>query len=283
MAADPETTTIAAAAPAHAARAPAPAGRFAPPVPTLRLVPVMRRHFLVWRKLALPSLLANVADPLIMLVAFGYGLGQLLSQVDGVPYIVFLAAGSICMSTMMAASFESLYSAFSRMHVQRTWESLLNAPLVLDDVLAAEWLWAAAKGCLSGLAIIVVAFALGVTREPTLLAVLPVVALTGLVFGALGLCFNAVARGYDFFSYYFTLVLTPMTFVSGVFFPVAQMPGWLQSVSAVLPLTAAISLARPLVLGEWPPAVLQPVAVLLAYAVGGFWLAAVLTRRRFAA
>lgn len=257
--------------------------RYALPVLSTRLVPVMRRHFLVWRKLALPSLLANVADPLITLVAFGYGLGRLLPEVDGVPYIVFLAAGSICMSTMMAASFESLYSAFSRMHVQRTWESLLNAPLLLDDVLAAEWLWAAAKACLSGLAIILVAVALGVSRTPMLLAVLPVVALTGLAFAGLGLCFNAVARGYDFFSYYFTLVLTPMTFVSGVFFPVAQLPEWLQAVSAALPLTAAIALARPLVMGGWPPEVLQPVAVLVAYAAGGFYLATVLTRRRFEA
>jgi lipooligosaccharide transport system permease protein len=254
----------------------------APPWPTRRLLPVIRRHALVWRKLAAPSLLANVADPLITLVAFGYGLGALLREIDGVPYITFLAAGSICMSTMMAASFESLYSAFSRMHVQRTWESQMHAPLLLDDVLAGEWLWAAAKGCISGLAIIAVALALGVTRAPTLVAVLPVVALTGLAFAALGLCFNARASGYDFFSYYFTLVLTPMTFLSGVFFPVSQLPGWLQAVASVLPLAAAVELARPLVLGHWPPEVLRPVAVLLAYALGGFWLAAVLTRRRFA-
>ena len=117
----------------------------APPRLTVRLLPVMRRHGLVWRKLAAPSLLANVADPLITLVAFGYGLGALLPRVEGVPYVTFLAAGSICMSTMMAASFESLYSAFSRMHVQRTWESQMHAPLLLDDVLAGEWLWAAVR------------------------------------------------------------------------------------------------------------------------------------------
>jgi lipooligosaccharide transport system permease protein len=256
--------------------------RWAPPSPSLRVVPVIRRHFLVWRKLAASSLIANVADPLITLVAFGYGLGRLLPEIGGVPYIVFLAGGSICMSTMMAASFESLYSAFSRMQVQRTWESLLNAPLQLDDVLCAEWLWAAIKACVSGIAIILVAIALGVSREPTLIAVLPVVALTGMVFAAIGLCFNAVARGYDFFSYYFTLVLTPMTFVSGVFFPVSQLPTGLQAVSAWLPLTAAIDLVRPLVLGHWPEAVLRPVAVLLAYALGGLWVASALTRRRFA-
>ena len=126
--------------------------RWAPPVPSARMLPVIRRNFLVWRKLAGSSVLANVADPLITLVAFGYGLGRLLPEVGGVAYIVFLAGGSICMSTMMAASFESLYSAFSRMHVQRTWESQMHAPLLLDDVLAGEWLWAATKGCISPMA-----------------------------------------------------------------------------------------------------------------------------------
>jgi lipooligosaccharide transport system permease protein len=260
----------------------AAARRYALPALSRRLIPVLRRHAMVWRKLAVPSLLANVADPLITLVAFGYGLGALLSEVQGVPYIVFLAGGSVCMSTMMAASFESLYSAFSRMHVQRTWESLLNAPLLLDDVLAAEWIWAALKGCLSGLAIIAVAMALGISRSPTLIAVLPVILLTGLAFAAIGLCVNALAQGYDFFSYYFTLVLTPMSFLSGVYFPISQLPGWLQAVSELLPLTAAVQLARPLFLGQWPDQVLWPVAVLLAYALGGFYIAAVLTRRRFA-
>lgn len=248
---------------------------------SLRLVPVLRRHMLVWRKLAVPSLLANVADPLITLVAFGYGLGALLQQVDGVPYVLFLAGGSVCMSTMMAASFESLYSAFSRMHVQRTWESLLNAPLLLDDVLAAEWLWGALKACISGVAIILVAMALGISRHPTLIALLPVIVLTGLAFSAIALCVNALASGYDFFSYYFTLVLTPMTFLSGVWFPLNQLPQWLHPICEVLPLTAAVQLARPLMLGQWPDAVVGPVAVLLLYALGGFYLATVLTRRRF--
>jgi lipooligosaccharide transport system permease protein len=254
---------------------------YSPPALSPRFLPVLRRNFLVWRKLMLPSVLGNIADPLIMLVAFGYGLGSLLPQVDGVSYIVFLSAGSICMSTMMAASFEALYSAFSRMHVQRTWESLLNAPLLLDDVLVAEWLWAATKACFSGLAIIAVVWALGLSRTPLLLAVVPVVGLTGLAFGALGLCFNAMARGYDFFSYYFTVVLTPMTFLSGALFPVAQLPGWLQQVSAVLPLTHAVALARPLVLGRWPADAAFHVAVLLMYAAVGFYVALVLTRRRF--
>lgn len=253
------------------------------PAAGLRFVPVYLRNLLVWRKLALASILGNVAEPLITLVAFGYGLGRLLPSVEGVAYIVFLAGGAVCMSTALAASFESLYSAFSRMHVQRTWESILNAPLRLDDVIVAEWLWATTKSTFAGVAILVVVFALDISREPTLLLVVPVVALAGLAFSAIGLCFNALARGYDFFTYYFTLLLTPMTFLSGVYYPVSQLPDWLAAISSVLPLTAAVELARPLVLGRLPEQVLPQVALLAAYAAVAFRFALVLTRRRFVA
>lgn len=251
-------------------------------LPGAGFLPVYRRNLLVWRKLAAASLLGNVAEPLITLVAFGYGLGSLLPRVDEMPYIVFLAAGAACMSTAMAASFESLYSAFSRMHVQRTWESILNAPLVLDDVLVAEWLWAATKAMFSGVAIVVVVVVLGISREPMLVWLIPVIALTGLVFAAIGLCFNAVARSYDFFTYYFTLVLTPMIFLSGVYYPVSQLPDWLGRIASLLPLAAAVELARPLLIGEAPTRVALPLALLVGYALGACLLARRLTHKRFA-
>ena len=256
--------------------------RYAVPLPSIRFLPVLRRHFLVWRKLALPSVLGNIADPLITLVAFGYGLGRLLPQVGGVDYIVFLAAGSICMSTMMAASFEALYSAFSRMHVQKTWDAIVNAPVALDDVVLAELVWAAAKSFLSGLAIFLVIWALGLVTMPTALLALAVVPLMGLCFGALGLVITALSPSYDFFSYYFTLVITPMAMVSGVFFPVEQLPAAMQAIAHLLPLVHATELVRPLLNGALPSDVLLHVAVLLAYAVAGFYAALVLLRRRLA-
>ena len=82
----------------------------------MRWWPVFLRNLLVWRKLALPSLVGNIAEPLMWLVAFGYGMGSLVGEVQvggqRVPYLLFLASGSICMSAMNAATFEALYSAF---------------------------------------------------------------------------------------------------------------------------------------------------------------------------
>lgn len=248
-----------------------------------RFVPIYRRNLLVWRRLAPASLVGNVAEPLITLLAFGYGLGSLLREVDGVPYIAFLAAGSLCMSAAMAASFEALYSAFSRMHVQKTWESLLNAPLQLRDILTAEWLWAATKGLLSGSAIVLVAVLLDVSRTPLMLLTIPVIAATALCFAAMGLVVNALARGYDFFNFYFTLILMPMIFVSGVYYPISQLPDWLAAGAAILPMAAAVELARPLFLGEWPQQPLIRILTLLLWTVVCLALAGWLTARRFRA
>jgi len=143
-----------------------------PPDLSLRWWPVFLRNLLVWRKLALPSLIGNIAEPLMWLVAFGYGMGALVGEVTvgatgrQVPYILFLASGSICMSAMNAASFEALYSAFSRMHVQKTWDGIMNAPISLDSVLLAEMLWAAFKALFTVTAILGVMLALGISHAP---------------------------------------------------------------------------------------------------------------------
>ena len=261
------------------------ASLFRPPRISLRWMPVFRRNLLVWRKLAIPSLVGNIAEPLITLVAFGYGLGALVGQVQQggvtVPYILFLASGSICMSAMNAASFEALYSAFSRMHVQRTWDGIMNAPVQLDDVVFAEMLWAAFKALFTAVVILLVMLALGISHSPMLLLALPLLGLVGITFSCIALIFNALAKGYDFFTYYFTLFLTPTMFLSGVFFPREQLPKFMQVISDFLPLTAAVELIRPLFVGQWPEHGFQHLLMLIVYAVAAFWIALALTRKRF--
>jgi lipooligosaccharide transport system permease protein len=99
--------------------------------------------------------------------------------------------------------------------VQKTWDAILNTPLSLDHVLTGELVWAASKSLLSGLAILIVIAALGLTTSPLALWVIPVIFLTGLAFAAMGLIVCALAPSYDFFMYYFTLFITPMLLVSG--------------------------------------------------------------------
>jgi lipooligosaccharide transport system permease protein len=250
------------------------------PRPSFRFVHVWRRNRLVWTKLAIPSMLGNLADPMLYMLGLGYGLGAMLPNVVGMPYITFLAAGTVCSSTMMSASFESMYSSFSRMHVQRTWDAIMNAPVMLDDVVMGEAIWAASKAFLSGTAVLVVATVLGLVASALALWVLPIVFLTGLAFAGLGLIMTSLSPSYDFFMYYFTLAITPMMLASGVFFPLDQLPSWLQAAAHALPLTHAVALVRPLMNGAVPPSISVHVLVIVVYAVASCYIALVLARRR---
>jgi lipooligosaccharide transport system permease protein len=166
------------------------------------------------------------------------------------------------------------------MHQQRTWEAILNTPVTLDDVVFSEIVWAASKSLLSGMAVLVVVWVLGLSHSPLSLWIIPLSLLVGLCFASVGLIMTALAPGYDFFMYYFTLVITPMVLLCGVFFPVEQLPPALRAVSSILPLTHAISLARPLMNNAIPAQLLSHIGVLFGYAIAGFYVSLVLFRRR---
>ena len=249
----------------------------------MRWFAIWRRNFLVWRKLVIASVLTNLADPLILLFGLGYGLGALLPSVEGMSYIAFFAAGTLCSATMFTASFESMFSGFARMHGQKTWDSILYAPLTIDDVVAGEIIWAASKAWLSGATILAVAAVFGLAASPLVILTLPVAFLVGLAFAAVGLVMCVLAKNWDFFSFYMTLIMTPMTMISGVFFPVEQLPRPVLAFAQALPLYHGVELVRPLVAGRAPDHVLLHVAVLLAYAAAGTALAILFARRRFSA
>lgn len=241
---------------------------------------VWRRNYLVWKKLAIASMFGNLADPMIYLFGLGFGLGLMVGHVDGVSYIAFLAAGTVASSVMMSASFEAMYSGFSRMHVQRTWEGIMHTPLTLGDIVLAEIVWAASKSVLSGVAIMLVAGALGYAHFPWMLAALPVIVLAGLAFSSTAMVVTAIAPSYDFFMFYQTLVLTPMLLLSGVFFPLTQLPAIAQKITLLLPLSHAVELIRPAMLGRPADHVALHIAVLAVYAVVPFFVCAMLFRRR---
>jgi lipooligosaccharide transport system permease protein len=252
---------------------------YLPPL-SLRFVPVWRRNLRVWRKLMVPSLLGNFGEPLLYLLALGYGFGLLIGEVDGLPYMVFLASGIVCSSAMTAASFEAMYSGYTRMEMQQTWAAMMNAPLEIEDVVLGEVLWAGTKALINSAAILIVATSLGLVAGWQALWVLPIVLLAGVCFASLAMVVTALSRSYDFFMYYFTLVITPMFLLSGVFFPLDTLPAAIAQGAMLLPLAHIVALIRPLMIGAEAGAVALHLGVVLGYTAAGFWLAAWLLRRR---
>lgn len=241
---------------------------------------VWRRNLMVWRKLMLASITINFGEPFLYLLGLGFGLGFFIGEMAGMPYLTFLATGIVAASAMQTATFEAMYSVFTRMVPQNTFEAQLATPLEVDDVLAGEMLWCATKALFSGIAILVVAYILGAVQGWQPLAAIPVIFVVGLCFSGPALVMTAISPNYDFFVYYQTLALTPMFLLCGVFYPIDTLPEVVQSAIQLLPLTHAVALVRPIVAGLEVSNVSLHIGVLLAYAGVGYYVAVALVRRR---
>ena len=206
---------------------------------------VWRRNVLVWRKLIVPAVLMNFGEPTLYLLGLGFGLGHFVGEMSGMPYLAFLASGIIASSAMTTSSFEGMYSVFTRMVPQKTYEAILATPLEVDDILAGEMLWCATKSVFSGIAILAVAAMLGVVQGWAALWVIPVVFMIGLCFAGPAMIMSALAYNYDFFNYYTVLVITPMFILCGVFYPIDTLPQAMQFPARPLYVDARL-LRRPL-------------------------------------
>ena len=250
------------------------------PSPRPAALKVWFRNLLVWRKLIAPSLFFTFGEPFVYLLGLGFGLGRFVGDVDGMSYLTFLASGLVAATAMNTASFEGMYSVFTRMVHQQTYDSLLATPLQVDDIVAGEMLWCGTKSVLAATPILAVAALLGAVQEPSALVAIPLFFVIGLCFAGPALVVAAFAPSYDFFNYYATLLITPMFIFSGVFYPVSALPAFAQVVVNILPLSHAIALVRPLVAGQAVTAPALHLAVLLAYALIGYLAATIFIRRR---
>ena len=252
-----------------------------PPAPRAVTFSVWRRNVRVWRRLMVPSLVLNFGEPFLYLLGLGFGLGQFIGEMEGVGYFAFLASGLVASSGMTVASYEGIYSVYTRMVPQKTYDGMLATPVQIDDIVAGEMLWCATKGCISGSTILLVASLLGAVSGPPALFCVPLLFLVGLAFAGPAIAVSAVSPSYDFFSYYITLVITPMFILCGVFYPISSLPELAQHAVQALPLTHAVALVRPLVTGAPVDGVAVHMGVLAGFAIVGFYVAVALVRRRF--
>ena len=223
-----------------------------------------------------------VAEPIIILLAMGLGLGAYVGLVDGQRYIEFIAPGIIASYAMFSASFECTYGSFLRMEFQRTYDAIIATPLNVEDVIAGEIFWGATRSLMTGTAILVIASAFQLVHSPWA-ALIPIVSfLQGIMFASIAILFTSIVPAIYSFNYYFTLFITPMFFFSGVFFPLTSFPEIVQTLSWVVPLTPVVHLVRALVNGELQLGLLGALALILILTVLFFSLSLITMRRRLA-
>ena len=219
-------------------------------------------------------------EPFIMLIAIGFGLGAYIRGIEGSSYAAFLAPGVIASYAMFHASFDSTYGAYLRMETHHVYEAILFTPLGPEDIVLGEVLWGASRSALTGTAVLTVAFLFGLVGSPLALLAIPSAYLIGLTFASISMILTATATTIGAMNNFFTLVITPMFFFSGVFFPLENLPNGVKMASWALPLTPGVALVRGLVTGDASWWMLAWVLELMTFTTVALWLASKLMRRR---
>jgi lipooligosaccharide transport system permease protein len=199
----------------------------------------------VWKGALLPLFL----DPLFYLVSLGFGLGTYLATVNGIPYKEFIAPGLCASAVMWAASFETTWNTFYRMAESRQYDAVLATPVEPEDLVLGELVWAATRALVYGTVFMLVVCALGLVSSWWVIALPPFLMLGGACFAACGLAYTSLIPKMDYYTFYFTLFVTPMFLFGGIFFPYDELPDWAQVVAWFTPLYHLVVVCRDLATG----------------------------------
>ncbi len=211
---------------------------------------VVQRHWTVYTKLYKSNFALNFAEPMLYLLAMGMGLGAFVSDINGMPYVKYIGPGIIASSSMFAAVYECTYGTYIRMTFQKTFDAILATPVDLNELVAAEMVWAAVKSVIYGITIMIVVALFGIVDSPLLLLALPAVFLGGIIFAEISMITTALVPGIDSFSYFYTLFMTPLFLFSGIFFPVDALPKAVAAIAWFTPLYHVVNVCRALALGD---------------------------------
>lgn len=241
-----------------------------------RVVEVNARNY---RRTYRGTMITTFLEPVLFLAGMGVGLGTLVnssgsSSLGGLPYVDFIAPGLLAATAMQVAAGEGTWPVMAAIKWIKTYHAVLATPVGTGDLVTGNLLWVGIRLVFGGIVFVTIAIAFGAIPAAGGYAAVAPAVLTGLAFAAPIMAFTTVAPNDTWLSALYRFGVIPMFLFSGTFFPVTQLPGWMQPVAYATPLWHGVELTRSLALGmheSWPPAL--HVAYLAAWTVTGWALA----------
>lgn len=223
-----------------------------------------------------------MGEPLFYLVAFGLGMGSYMGLFGGKSYLYFLVPGIVTTSVMLASTFECLYGTFVKIVHEKIYDSIIVTPISAEDAVAGDILWGTFRGMISGILMIMAGAILGVAPASLwgIIVLILLLALVGLMFGSFAMIVTSFAPNFDFFNYYSELLIMPMFFFSGIFFPIDKMPEAVKIIAQIFPLYHAVSISRAAYSGIFDPMMFANIAFMLILWVIAFYFALIFMKRR---
>jgi lipooligosaccharide transport system permease protein len=252
---------------------------------------VSYRTFRVWQRngdvflrLWHAELVWPVVEPVLIILALGLGLGTFVELGGSQTYMQFLTPGILAVYPMWGAVAECAWGSYVRMSMQRTFDAIIATPVNLEDVIAGEIFWGTTRGLISTFYILLVALAFtppyGLVNSPLVILVPLVAILQGVMFASISMSYTSTAVSLASLNFFFSLVVTPMFWLGGIFFPLDSLPRGFQVLAWFLPVSHVVAINRGLVEGNLHWSHLGDLVWILVVTVVFFRLAIFLMRRR---
>jgi len=245
----------------------------------------LEHSLFVYRRIWRGTFFGTIVSPVLYLTAMGVALGSLVPSMTtfgDVPYIVFLAPGLVAAQAMQTGTMESSWPLFAGFKWNKTFEAMIQTPQGVRDIVIGHLYWLIVRLAIVTGVFLIVAFIFGALTSPTAIFAWPAAMLTGIAFGMPMAAWTASRKSEQSFAFVFRFIITPLFLFSGTFFPIEQLPDFLEAIAWLTPLFHGVALTRGLAIGHLEdPAVLAIHAAYLIVMLGiGVWLAMRTFRKR---
>ena len=210
------------------------------------MISVWNRNYTFFKNTLLISLFWLILEPFLYFIGIGYGLGSLVGNLQGAPYVVYYLPALMAISGFTVSFYESSYSSYTKLSVSKTYSSILLTPVTAVDIVMAEILWGAAKGFLSVLVVAGIGLVGGFISIQFLPLALAILFMLCVVSSSFGVLMASYAKNYNWFVYVQSGMIIPMTLFCATYFPISKLPIFIEQVIYVLPLTQAVVSTRAL-------------------------------------
>lgn len=244
---------------------------------------VLERGVRAYRSTSVLVLLSGLVEPVVLLAVFGYGVGQLVTNIPGqqepIPYAAYVAPGLLAASVMNGAISDSTWGVFGRIK-SRLYESMLSTSLRPVDVAVGEIATSISRAFIYAVGFLLIMLVFGLVRSPFALLAIPCVLLLAFAFSAVGLAVTSFLSRYVQVEIALFFVL-PLFLFSGVLYPVEAYPPAIRSVVEALPMWHGVELLRAVLLDDGSNAAIEHLTYLTALSMAGLLVASLRLRRLF--
>ena len=212
---------------------------------------VVVRNWTVYRKDFIANISPTVADPSLILLSLGLGLGAFVQDVEGRSYMQFLAPGLVASTALFTSFFESSYGFYVRMTFENVFKAMLTTPIGTREVVLGEFIWNFLKGSLMAFGVALFLLVFGLAPGP--LSLIGAALLGGIIAipcAAMGLLASSFVKNINQFQSVYSFIIAPMFYLSGIFFPIAPMPAAFQAIVFISPFTHGVRLMQLLFWNE---------------------------------